>query len=106
MHGGGLPQGAVESPLMRSGDVWPRCVCTGGACLAFELAGQLGVPAAAEVLDFIAHAEPGARLTLQRNRDDITTQVVSPVRRADPGKITFETLAHLRRGLRDGHDLT
>ena len=101
MHGNN-PAPALEI----TGDVWPRCVCTGGTCLAYEMSRQLGVTVAAEVLDFIANAEPGTRLTLQRNQSGITTQVVSAIRRAEPEHVTFDDLFRLRKLLRTaGHTI-
>lgn len=97
MHG---KSGGTAPSLEISGDVWPRCVCTGGTCLAYEMSQQLGVTIAAEVLDFIANAEPGTRLTLQRNPSGITTQVVSAVHRAEPERVTFDDLFRLRKLLR------
>lgn len=97
LHG---KNGGPAPALVITEDVWPRCVCTGGTCLAYEISRQLGVTIAAEVLDFIANAEPGARLTLQRNQAGITTQVVSAVHSAQPKDVTFDDLFRLRKLLR------
>ncbi len=60
--------------------LWPACAYIGGLeCVAHAYGRHLGPEISAKVAEFVGKAEPGARLTLQKNKDGFTLQITSEV---------------------------
>lgn len=77
---------------------WPDCEHLGAQCLVYSLAKRLGTRPLARLVAFVAEAETGARLTLQRNRTEFTVQVTDAVERTEEnrlGPVTFRQLGAL-----------
>ena len=75
------PGAPVSSPRDESQTVlWPSCAYIGGLeCVAHAFGRHLGPDISARVAEFVGNAEPGARLTLQKNKDGFTLQITSEV---------------------------
>ena len=59
---------------------WPACAYIGGLeCVTHAFCRHLGPDISARVAEFVGNAEPGARLTLQKNKDGFTLQITSEV---------------------------
>ena len=59
----------------------------------------MGVSVFDAFMTFLWSAEPGARLTLQRNRDEFTLQITGAVQRSGGEVISLEQLKSIRTRL-------
>ncbi len=71
---------------------WPYCAAIAGDCLAYETGQQLGRGVYEMLAHFILGAEPGSRLTLQRNQDGFSVQITGSVYRAGRGTVELADL--------------
>ena len=71
---------------------WPNCDQIGGLCPLYEMSQKTGVSILDALMTFIWNAEPGSRLTLQANRDELTLQVTGAVQRSDGDDLDLERL--------------
>ncbi len=74
---------------------WPYCSVLQGCCLAHSAARQMGTRPLTTLLTFVATADTGARLTLQRNREWFTVQVTDAVERTDDNQLALEELRQI-----------
>ncbi len=79
----------------KSGKDWPYCEFLDAQCLAHSLAQQLGTQPFTRLLNFVSMAEPGARLTLQRNHGGFTVQVTNAVVSAQGKRLDLEEFRQL-----------
>ena len=84
---------------------WPNCDQIEGICPLYEMSQKSGVSILDALMTFIWSAEPGARLTLQKNRDEFTLQVTGAVQRSGGEVIGLEQLKIIRARLdaNEGH---
>ena len=78
---------------------WPHCESLAGICPLYDLSALLGVSVFDAFMTFLWSAEPGARLTLQKNRDEFTLQVTGAVQRSGSEVISLEQLKSIRARL-------
>ena len=78
---------------------WPHCESLGGICPLYDMSALMGVSVFDAFMTFLWSAEPGARLTLQRNRDEFTLQVTGAVQRGGGEVISLEQLRQMRTRL-------
>lgn len=74
---------------------WPDCEYVDAQCLAYSLAHRLGTKPLNRLVAFVAEAETGARLTLQRNRTEFTVQVTDAVEKAEENRLDPATFRQL-----------
>ncbi len=72
-------QGSVAGPA------WPYCPALHATCLAVDCIEALGQNVLDTLVSFVKEAEDGSRLTLQKNRDGLTTQVTWAVQKGHSG---------------------
>ncbi len=80
---------------------WPYCEFLDAQCLAHSLAQRLGTQPLTRLLTFSVGAEPGARLTLQRNQGGFTVQVTDAVESAQGKRLDLEEFRQLGELLSD-----
>ena len=68
----------ASEPQIKSGE-WPNCSFIRGACVLDQLEQALGPEIMASLLAFILEPQAGARLSLQRNQKEFTSQITGPV---------------------------
>lgn len=78
---------------------WPHCESLGGICPLYDLSALLGVSVFDAFMTFLWSAEAGARLTLQKNRDEFTLQVTGAVQRSGSEVISLDQLQSIRARL-------
>ena len=78
---------------------WPHCESLGGICPLYDMSALMGTTVFDAFMTFLWSAEPGARLTLQRNRDEFTLQVTGAVQRSGGEEISLEQLKSIRTRL-------
>ena len=78
---------------------WPHCESLGGICPLYDMSALMGVSVFDAFMTFLWSAEPGARLTLQRNRDEFTLQITGAVQRSGGEVISLEQLKSIRARL-------
>ena len=79
--------------------IWPHCEDLGSVCPLYDMSALIGTSAFDALMAFLWSAEPGARLTLQRNRDEFTLQVTGAVQRGGGEVISLEQLRQMRTRL-------
>lgn len=82
-------KGVVEMPQHEDPT---RCESLGGACPLYDMSALMGASVFDAFMTFLWSAESGARLTLQRNKDEFTLQVTGAVQRSDGATISLEQL--------------
>lgn len=82
---------------------WPNCESIEGKCPLFEISQLTGLSILDALLTFLWSAEPGARLTLQKNRDEFTLQVTGAVKRSQGDVISLEHLQKFREMMQSGN---
>ena len=75
---------------------WPDCDQIEGICPLYEMSQKSGVSILDALMTFLLRSAPGARLTLQRNRDEFTLQVTGAVQRSGGEVISLEQLREMR----------
>ncbi len=86
----------TENAGARSTKPWPYCENAGGNCPSFDMGHALGRRILATFVAFVASAEPGSRLTLQRNRRGFSLQVTGAVQKSNDGDADLVDLHELR----------
>ncbi len=74
---------------------WPNCDQIEGVCPLYEMSQKTGVSILDALMTFIWSAEPGSRLTLQANRDELTLQVTGAVQRSGGDALDLERLRNI-----------
>ncbi len=74
---------------------WPYCEFLDAQCLAHFLAQRLGTQSLTRLLTFSVKAEPGARLTLQRNQTGFTVQITNAVESTQGTRLEIEDFMQL-----------
>ncbi len=90
-----------DSP--NSSPPWPYCPMIGGRCLIEELGEALGSEILETLVTFILAPQPGARLSLQRNQNEFTSQLTGPVTRTADTASGLSDYQALRRQLPKTH---
>ena len=85
--------------LLASSESWPRCSLLDDTCLVFDIGNSLGNNLHETLLRFIVNAEPGSRLTLQRERSGFSAQWTGAVDRTAKGDLNVKRLKELRKEL-------
>lgn len=83
---------------------WPYCAALGSTCLVYEMGRDLGANVGSALVSFVANAEEGARLILQRNRTGFTIQETKAVQRGTTKPVGLEELRALRDQLNSGRN--
>lgn len=78
---------------------WPNCDQIEGLCPLYEMSQRTGVSILDVLMTFIWRGEPGSRLTLQANRDELTLQITGAVQRSGGEGLDLEQLQNIGRGL-------
>ena len=78
---------------------WPNCGQIEGLCPLYEMSQKTGVSILDALMTFIWSGEPGSRLTLQKNRDELTLQVTAAVQRSGGEALDLEQLQKIGKGL-------
>lgn len=68
-----------------AGQAWPYCPALRRTCLVVGLMEAMGQNVLDTLVTFVKGAEDGSRLTLQKNRDGLTTQVTWAVQKGHSG---------------------
>ena len=79
--------------------IWPHCEDLGSICPLYDMSALIGTSAFDALMAFLWSADPGARLTLQRNRDEFTLQVTGAVQRSGGDVLSLEQLQIIRTRL-------
>ncbi len=80
---------------MKTCEDWPRCHQIDDLCPVFELSRILGTAVFDSLMEFSTSAQVGSRLTLQRNRNEFTSQVTGAVQRDRGDPINLDALRQL-----------
>lgn len=75
------------------------CPGFGGRCLVDEIAQVLGSEILETLIKFILDPQPGARISLQRNQNEFTSQLTSPVTRSNKSTVGLSEIQTLGRNL-------
>ena len=78
---------------------WPYCDQIEGVCPLYEMSQKTGASILDALMSFIWSAEPGSRVTLQKNRDELTLQVTGAVQRSGGEALDLEQLRTIGKGL-------
>ena len=78
---------------------WPHCESIGGICPLYDLSALMDATVFEALITFLWSAEPGARLTLQKNRDEFTLQITGAVQRGGGAVNSLEQLKSIRARL-------
>lgn len=76
---------APDAQRLVASPAWPYCPALRGTCLAVGLMEAMGQNVLDTLVTFVKGAEDGSRLTLQKNRDGLTTQVTWAVQKGHSG---------------------
>jgi hypothetical protein len=95
---GGRPEAAGETGnSAQGGTEWPNCGFIDSICTAYQLADTIGPDIFQTIMSFALSARDGSRLTLQRNRNGFSAQVVGPVKRGALAPVDLESMKLLSR---------
>ncbi|MDO8750520.1 MAG: hypothetical protein Q7K03_05195 [Dehalococcoidia bacterium] len=92
------PEGAAGLEAQEKGG-WPNCAPLGGTCVVYEVGQHVGAEVSSALFGFIANAEEGARLILQKNPKGFTVQVTNAVQRGTAQSVGLPELRALRNQL-------
>lgn len=81
---------------------WPYCAALSNTCMVYEIDQRLGANVGSALVSFIANAEEGARLILQRSRTGFTIQETKAVQRGTTEPVALAELRALRDQLNLG----
>lgn len=79
--------------------VWPYCPYLDDSCLLEDSTQALGPQVHEALLRFVTVAEDGAHVTLQRNQEGFSMQIVGPMRSGESGSVGLDDLKTLRHRL-------
>ena len=74
---------------------WPECPFLESRCLLDELGQALGPENMEALMTFILVVQPGSRLSLQRNQNEITSQLTGPVLRGSSDQVALSDFQDL-----------
>ncbi len=75
---------------------WPHCESLEDICPLYDMSALMGVSVFEALMTFLWTAEPGARLTLEKNLDDFTLQITGAVQRGGEEAITLQQVQNIR----------
>ncbi len=75
---------------------WPHCESLRGICPLYDISALMGASVFDAFMTFLWSADAGARLTLQRNREEFTMQVTGAVQRSGGEVIGLEQVQNIR----------